>query len=337
LAPDLHLVQLEPLKEPSSSHRKEECTMPEQAPTYVGLDIAKARLEYTLDANRTSSVDNDAGGHAKLIGWLKTQPNARVVCEASGGYERAVVAQLLENGIEVCLVQPARARAYAYAEGLLAKNDPIDTQMLRRYGQAVNLRLLEATDPAIALLRDLMDQRRDLLERQVEVGNQLEQASAVRTPWLQREKRFLKQELEKLAKAIAAHIARHPTLQQKHARLQQMDGVGPILANTLLAYLPELGSVGDATLSALVGVAPFADDSGTKSGPRHIRGGRAVVRHVLYMAALAAVRSNHIISVFYQRLRAAGKPPMVCIVAVMRKMLIVLNRLIARADFVLAN
>jgi len=312
--------------------------MPEKAePTYVGLDVSKARLDYTLDEKRTAGVSNDTAGHAKLCGWLQTQPNVRVVVEASGGYERMVVAMLLERGIEVCLVQPARARAFAYAEGLMAKNDRIDAQMLRRYGQAVKLRLAVPTDPAVAMLRDLMDQRRDLVERSVEVRNQLAQASAVRTPWLEREKRFLEQELETLAKAIADHIDRDPTLRQKYTRLQQMDGVGPILASTLLAYVPELGSVGDATLSALVGVAPFADDSGTKSGPRHVRGGRAAVRHVLYMAAVAAVRSNRILAAFYQRLRAAGKPPMVCLVAVMRKMLVVLNRLIARADFVLAE
>lgn len=312
--------------------------MPEKAePTYVGLDVSKARLDYTLDEKRTAEVTNDAAGHAKLWRWLQTQPNVRVIVEASGGYERAVVAMLLEKGIEVCLVQPARARAYAYAEGLMAKNDRIDTQMLRRYGQAVKLRLAVPTDPAVAMLRDLMEQRRDLVERSVEVCHQLAQASEVRAPWLEREKRFLADELETLAKTIAQHIDRDPTLRQKHARLQQLDGVGPILASTLLAYVPELGSVGDSTISALVGVAPFADDSGTRSGPRHVRGGRAAVRHVLYMAAVAAVRSNRILAAFYQRLRAAGKPPMVCLVAVMRKMIIVLNRLIARADFVLAD
>ncbi len=338
MAPGLHLVQLEPLKEPLSSHRKEECTMPANAnPTYVGLDISRARLEYTLDEQRTTSVENAALGHQRLIRWLKTQPNVRVVCEASGGYERLVVAALLASGIEVCLVQPGRARAYAHAEGLQAQNDPLDAQMLRRYGQAVKLRLATPTDPAVAKLRDLMDQRRDLVDRLVEVGNQLQQASAVRAPWVEREKRFLEQELETLAQAIAHHIDDHPTLRQKHARLQQLAGVGPILASTLLAYVPELGSVGDSTVSALVGVAPFDDDSGPRFGPRHVRGGRAAVRHVLYMAAVAAMRSNRILAEFYRRLRAAGKPPKVCIVAVMRKMLTVLNRLLATPDFVLAD
>jgi transposase len=305
--------------------------------TYVGLDISKARLDYTLDEQRTTSVENTAAGHQQLIHWLKRQPNVRVVCEASGGYERAIVAALLEQGIEVCLVQPGRARAYAHAEGLLAKTDRIDAQMLRRYGQAVKLRLAAPSEPAVAVLRELLEQRRDLIDRQVEVRNQLEQAGAVRTPWLERERAFLETELESLAKEIARHIDNDPTLRQKHARLQQMDGVGPVLASTLLAYVPELGTLGDSTVSALVGVAPFAADSGPKSNPRHVRGGRAVVRHVLYMAAVAAVRCNRILAAFYQRLRAAGKPPKVCLVAVMRKMLTVLNRLLAKADFALAD
>jgi transposase len=306
-------------------------------PIYVGLDISKARLEYTLDEHRTASVSNDAAGHARLIHWLKSQAPVRVVCEATGGYERAVVAALLGAGLEVCLVQPGRARAYAQAEGLMAKTDPLDAQLLRRYGQAVKLRLAVPTDPAVARLRDLLDQRRDLIERLVEVGNQRQQASAVRAPWIEREQRFLEVELDALAQEIAQHIDHDPTLRQKYARLQQLPGVGPILAATLLAYVPELGEVGDATISALVGVAPFSDDSGPRSGPRHVRGGRAQVRRVLYMAALAATRCNHVLAEFYRRLRAAGKPPKVCLVAVMRKMLRVLNRLLAEPEFVLAR
>jgi transposase len=306
-------------------------------PTYVGLDIAKARLEYTLDETRTKHVPNDEPGRENLVRALKTRPNVRVVCEATGGYERLVVAALLQSGIEVCLVHPGRARAYAHAEGQLAKTDAIDAQMLRRYGEAVKLRLAAPAEPAVARLRDLMDQRRDLVDRLTELQNQLEKASEVRAHWIQRERRFLERELETLQKEIAKHIDDDPTLRQKHARLQQMDGVGPVLASTLLAYVPELGTLGDSTISALIGVAPFAADSGLRSARRHVRGGRAAVRRILYMAAVAAIRSNPVLAPFYQRLRAAGKPPKVCLVAVMRKMLTVLNRLLARADFVLAN
>lgn len=337
LAPDLHLVQLEPLKEPVSSHRKEECTMPETAePTYVGLDISKARLEYTLEDERTTSTSNDPTGHAVLVEHLKKFPRPRIICEASGGYERHAVAALLEQGIEVCVVLPGRARAYAYSEGLLAKTDPIDARMLRRYGRAVKLRLREATDPAVALLRELMDRRRDIVQRLVELQNQLGQAGDARARWITREKRFLEKELSALDRSIAQHIREDPTLRGKNERLQQMCGVGPVLARTLLAYVPELGDVSDATVSSLVGVAPYAADSGDVTGVRHVRGGRAAVRSVLYMAAVAAVRANRFLKTFYSRLRAAGKPPKVCIVAVMRKMLTVLNRLIAREDFVLA-
>jgi transposase len=338
MTPDLLLVQLEPLKEPESSHRKEECPMPATtAATYVGLDISKARLEYTLDEHRTTSISNDVAGHAQLIGWLQTLPAVRVVCEASGGWERAVLAALLAHGIEACRVQPGRVRAYARAEGLMAKTDPLDAQLLRRYGQAIRPRLAVPTDPAVAQLRELLEHRRDLVERLVEIGNQHQQADVTRRRWIEREQRFLEKELAALTQAIAQHIEQDPHLRQKQARLQQLDGVGPILASTLLGYVPELGGVADGTAAALVGVAPFADDSGPRSGPRHVRGGRAAVRQVLYMAAVAATRCNRTLAAFYRRLRAAGKPPMVCIVAVMRKMLTVLNRLLADPDFVLAE
>jgi transposase len=312
--------------------------MPEIAePTYVGLDISKARLEYTLDQARTASISNDPAGQAILVEHLQRQMNPRVVCEASGGYERAIVAVLLEERIEVCLVHPARARAYAYSEGLLAKTDPLDAQMLRRYGEAVKLRLQEQTGPDVALLRDLMDQRRDLVDRLVEVRNQLGLATDARARWIKREQHFLEKELTALDRAIERHINDDPTLRRKDERLQQLTGVGPVLARSLLAYVPELGLVSDRTLSALIGVAPYAADSGSITGARHIRGGRAAVRAVLYMAAVAATRANVILKSFYRRLRAAGKPPKVCIVAVMRKMISVLNRLIACEDFVLAS
>lgn len=337
-APDLPLVQLEPLKEPPSSHRKKECTMPANAtPTYVGLDISKARLDYTIDEQRTTTAENRPEGHQRFILWLKRQPNPRVVCEASGGYEQAVVAALLAAGIEVCVVPAGRARFFALSEGLIAKSDPIDALMLRRYGQAVKLRLAVPTDPVTARLRDLLDQRRDLIDRLVEVENQLPLASEVRARWVKREQLFLQKELRELEAEIARSVDQDPTLRTKSRRLQELCGVGPVLASTLLAYLPELGNVSEATASALVGVAPFVKESGGSSKPRHIRGGRGVVRHVLYMAALAAIRYNPILGEFYHRLRAAGKPAKVCVVAVMRKMVAVLNRLLAEPTFILSN
>src|SRR5436190_911017 len=290
-------------------------------PNYVGLDISKAQVDYTVSEDAVCPVPNTAEGHLKLITELRRLPHPRVVCESSGGYERLIVAALLAAGIEVCQVQPARARAFAYAEGLLAKTDRIDALMLRRYGQSVELHLSVPTDPSSAALRDLLDRRRDILERLTLLDCQLATARATLAPWLKREQRFLQKEQRRLQQEIDDHIARDSTLKQKYTRLQEMKGVGPVLAATLLAYLPELGTLPDPTISALVGVVPYAKDSGKTSSPRHIRRARAAVRHVLYMAAVSASRSNPILAAFYQRLKAKGKPSMVCLVAVMRKML----------------
>ncbi len=306
-------------------------------PEYVGLDIAKDRLDYALPNDQLGHCTNDAHGHEVLIRRLRLLGAPRVVCEASGGYERAVVATLLAAGIEVCLVQPGRVRAFAHAEGLLAKTDPLDAQLLRRFGQTLHPRLAVPTDPAARILRELLEHRRLLTAQLGEVEGRLPLAGPTLGALLQRHQRFLVAELATVEQLIRQHIDHDPDLKQKSARLQQVQGVGPILAATLLAHVPELGHIESAQLSVLVGVAPFAHDSGADLRPRHIRGGRAVVRHVLYMAALCAIRCNPILAAFYRRLRQAGKPPKVGIVAVMRKLLVLLNRLVADPGFLLAS
>jgi transposase len=304
---------------------------------YVGLDISKDRLDYALSDHQVEHCANDPQGHAALIACLRRLRAARVVCEASGGYEHAVVAALLDAGIEVCLVQAGRVRAFAHAEGLLAKTDRIDARLLRRFGQKINPRLTVPTDPAALALRELLEHRRNLSNQLSEVEGRLPLAGKTLAPLLQRQRKFLVAELAAVEKMIKDHIDQDPDLRQKSERLQQVKGVGPVLAATLLAHVPELGQIESAKISVLVGVAPFANDSGTAYLPRHIRGGRAVVRHVLYMAALCAARFNPVLAAFYQRLRQAGKPNKVCIVAVMRKLLVLLNRLIAEPDFVLSS
>jgi transposase len=336
-APVPDLVKLEPLTEPLSSYRKMENTDPHPQVTYVGLNIAKDRLDYTVDGSRCAYVPNTPAGHARLIRQLRRVPAARVVCEASGGYEREVVAQLLTTGLEVCVVPPARVRAFAHAEGLLAKTDRLDAQLLRRYGEKVQPRLAVPTTPAAAVLRELLEHRRQLSDYLVATSNRLDLAGPTLRPRLARQQAFLKEELAAVDQLIEAPVAGDDDLRGKAARLRELKGVGPVLAATLLAYVPELGQIDSAQLSALIGVAPFARDSGKTSRARQVRGGRGVVRHVLSMAAVAAIRSNTILAAFYARLRAAGKPATVCLVAVMRKMLGVLNRLIADPHFVLAR
>ncbi len=304
---------------------------------YVGLDIAAVRLDYCLDEEKEGSCENSAAGRGELIRRLRTLPHPRVICEASGGYEKAIVAELLEAGIEVCVVHPSRVRAYAYAEGLLAKTDRIDARLLRRFGEGMKLRLAMPVDEQAAMLRELVEHRRQLTTQLTEVEGRMAVAGPTLHKLLQREGTFLRKQIEKVEKMIERHIDQDPTLRAKSQRLQQMKGVGPVLSATLLAYVPELGSIEDAQVSALVGVAPYPKDSGSTSQPRHVRGGRGQVRHVLYMAAVSASRSNPILAAFYHRLCARGKPAKVCLVAVMRKMLCVLNRLLADPNFVLAQ
>jgi transposase len=314
-----------------------EQTTPTVEANYVGLDVSKDQLDYSVDGSRCHHVPNTKQGHERLLATLRSVRGARVVCEATGGYEGAVVTALLLAGIEVCVVNPGRVRAFAHAEGLLAKTDAIDARLLRRFGQKVQPRLHAPMEAAAVVLRELLDYRRQVSDQLVAIGNRLELAGPLLRKRLEGQVAFLEKEMAEVDKLIEEHIDHDDTLRCKAARLRELKGAGPVLAATLLAYLPELGTVESPQLSALVGVAPFAKDSGTSHRQRSIRGGRGVIRHVLYMAAVCAAQHNRILSEVYTRLTAKGKPKKVALVAVMRKMLHVLNRLIADPKFVLAR
>jgi transposase len=314
-----------------------EKTTPTIEATYVGLDIAKDRLDYAVDSRRCHHVPNTIAGHQSLIAALRLLRGVRVVCEATGGYERAIVAALLLAKLEVCVVNPGRVRAFAHAEGLLAKTDRLDAHLLRRFGEKVQPRLHAPMDQAAITLRELLDYRRQVSDQLVAVRNRLALAGPVLRARLEAQVTFLENELSETDRLIEEHIDQDDTLRRKATRLRELQGAGPVLTATLLAYLPELGEIESPQLSALVGVAPFARDSGRRHAPRHVRGGRGVVRHVLYMAGLAATRHNPVLRAFFERLVAAGKPKMVALIAVMRKMLHVLNRLLADPNFVLVR
>lgn len=310
--------------------------MPAKWPTYVGLDIAKDQLDYCLGETE-GRCTTSATGRAELIGKLGALPAPRVVCEASGGYEKLIVAELLQAGIEVCVVQPGRVRAFAYAEGLMAKTDRIDARLLRRFGEKMNPRLVLPVDAATTTLRELLEHRRQLTTQLTEVMGRQELAGRTLGSLLAKQRQFLEKQIAEVERLIDEHIDHDPDLKTKCARLQQVKGVGPVLAATVLAYIPELGRLESAQIAALIGLAPYPADSGKTRAPRHVRGGRAQVRHVLYMAAVAASRFNPILAAFYQRLRANGKPAKVCLVAVMRRMACLMNRLIQEPHFVLAS
>jgi transposase len=312
--------------------------MPEEPqPQYIGLDISSTQLDYCVSDTEEGSWENNPQGRHQLIARLKPMARPRVVCEASGGYEKLVAAELLASGVEVCVVQPGRVRAFAYAEGLMAKTDRLDARLLRRYGEKITPRLAQPIDEAAAILRELLEHRRQLVEQLSEVDGRLTLAGPTLRKLLIKQQTFLKRQIDRVERMIRDHIDQDPTLREKSERLQQMQGVGPVLSATLLAYVPELGCIESAKISSLIGVAPFPKDSGKTQAPRHVRAGRWQVRNVLYMAAVCASRSNPVLSVFYQRLRMRGKPAMVCLIAVMRKMLCVLNRMLQKPDFTLAH
>jgi len=317
-----------------NSHRKTESTDPVR---YVPLDVSKRRLDYGLEPGRTTAVANTPEGIATLIQQLAATPHSRVVCEATGGYERELLAALASARLPVSRVHPGRVRAFARAEGLHAKTDKIDVALLRRYAMAMQPRVTVLPGAAVEVLRDLLEYRRQLDAQRVLLANRQETASPTLRALLAPELAHLAQSLKEVEARIHHHLQNHPTLQQNAARLQQLQGCGPVLAATLLAYLPELGVLEDRQIAALVGVAPHAHDSGDTAHSRHTHGGRVIVRNVLYMAAVAATRHNPILAAFYQRLLAEGKPPKVALVAVMRKMIIVLNRLLKDPHFTLGG
>jgi transposase len=310
----------------------------EQSPAYAGVDISKAALDVSLAGQDPYRYTNDAAGIAKLVKALKKLPEpAWVICEPSGGYERDLLEALWAAGITVSLVNAARIRAFARAQGLLAKTDEIDASVLREFGELLQPAALAAPSPERQKLAALVQRREQLIIILSTEEQRLAQArdAAVRKLGASLIKELQKQ-VEQLEEMIETQINDDKTLKAQSERLQQVKGIGQVTASTLLAELPELGKLSRNESGALAGVAPYNRDSGDFRGRRTIRGGRVQVRRVLYMAALVAVRFNPILKAFYQRLVAAGKPKKVALTAVMRKLIVLLNHLLKNPEFKLA-
>ena len=218
-----------------------EKTKPTSEATYVGLDVAKDRLDYTVDGARCDHVPNTPSGHERLLAVLAPLRGVRVICEATGGYERAIVAALLLAKLEVCVVNPGRVRAFAHAVGLLAKTVRLDARVLRRFGDKVQPRLHAPMDQAAITLRELLDYRRQVSDQLVAVRNRRELAGPVLRARLDGQVTFLEKELTATDRLIQDHIDHDDTLRRKAARLRELKGAGPVLTATLLAYVPELG------------------------------------------------------------------------------------------------
>jgi transposase len=293
---------------------------------YLGVDIAKSYLDAAIGKEKRR-FGNDVVGHRQLIKWSKEiEPCVQVICEPSGGYERALVRALVGAQLKVSLVPANRVRQFARAAGILAKTDVIDAQVLCAFAEAMEPGTISASQLEQEHLRELESQRRHLTHLLVMEQNRGARVSDV---WVRRLNRSLvnqiKKQIERLDLLIKEHIEQSQELSAKAAKLTSISGVGARTAALLLAQLPELGQLNRREVAALVGVAPFNRDSGKMRGKRAIYGGRRPVRHGLYMAALVAARHNPILRNFYLRLRAAGKPAKLALTATMRKLLIVLN------------
>jgi len=292
------------------------------------IDVSKGWLNVALwPKSAELRVEQTAAGYAELCAWLAGHAVTRVGLEASGGYEIAVVDALEASGFEVVRFNPRRIRLFAQAKGRLAKNDRADA---RTIAQAAAV-LLDQPPPSrrheLDPLVEHLTYRRQVCAWITDCAHQLEHLrdAALRRKIAQR-RVALQKELATLEQTLARLVAADDRWHDLDQRLRGVPGVGPVLAQTLIAWLPELGRLSRRAIACLVGVAPFDDDSGRHAGERHIKGGRAAVREVLYMAALSARRYNPMIARFAQRL--AAKKPKVIIVACMRKLLVVLNAMV---------
>ncbi|HEV2969639.1 MAG TPA: IS110 family transposase [Pirellulales bacterium] len=296
----------------------------------VGIDVSKAALDVALSPQaKPFRVDNDREGIQKLLAKLPEPGTCVITLEGSGGYERLVIAELLDRGHRLAMVNPRQVRDFARGMGILAKTDALDAAVLARFGEVTQPRWLEKPAGPQAELQQLVERRRQLIELRTAETNRLYQASSkIAKRSIQAVLKLLEKQIETLETEIANLVDKHEDWKQKAEILTSVPGVGPITAMSLLADLPELGQLSREAITSLVGLAPFNHDSGKLKGQRAIWGGRADVRTTLYMAALSAVRCNDTLKIFYKRLCNAGKPFKKAITACMRKLLVILNTMV---------
>ena len=295
---------------------------------FMGIDVSKEHLDV---ASRPEGVEgrykNDAAGIAELVSRLRQVAPKLVVLEATGGFEAAVAAELALVA-PTAVINPKQARDFARALGLLAKTDAIDAAVLARFGEAVRPEVRPMLDGQVQELTDLVQRRRQLMDMVVAETNREKRAQPVVRGRIRAHLAWLRKELADIDEDISDQIKKSPVWRANEELLRTAKGVGPVSAFTLLVRLPELGKLNRKKIAALVGVAPYNRDSGKHRGKRSIRGGRADVRTVLYMATTSAVRFNPSLRAFYKRLVQAGKPKKVALVASMRKLLGILNAMI---------
>jgi transposase len=296
---------------------------------YVGIDVSKAQLDVAVGRDGAEwSASNDRVGIGRTVERLREIQPALIVVESTGGLEVPLIVELSAVQLPVALVHPGRVRDFARSLGRLAKTDKLDARLLAHFGEAIQPPLTQLPSQEVQELNGLMVRRRQVLDLIVDEQNHLASTRLSLRQRIEEHLVWLQEELDHLDRAIEAMIQCIPAFHEKETLLRSAKGVGPVLSAKLLSGLPELGQLNRKKIAALVGVAPFNDDSGHRRGKRRIKGGRADVRKVLYMATVAAVRFNPVIRSFYQHLLSQGKLKKVALVACMRKFLTILNAMV---------
>jgi transposase len=298
------------------------------ATRYVGIDVSAATLDIAVHEGSLTQERNDAKGIAAVVRELQALPTTLVVLEATGAYHREVTSALAAAGVPVAVVNPRQVRDFARSTGQLAKTDRLDAAMLARFAAVVRPTPRPVPDEATQALAAILERRRQLVEMLTAEKNRLGVASQAVRPSVQQIIRALEKALATTDDEVDRWIRSSPVWREKEDLLRSMPGVGPQTARLLIAALPELGHLTRREIAALVGVAPLACDSGTKRGQRRCWGGRARIRAVLYMAAVAAARFNPVIRALYRRLRAKGKSAKLAFTACMRRMITILNAMV---------
>ena len=304
--------------------------MQDSESTWVGIDVSKHTLDVAFSSvHPPARFTNDPPGHQQLIDLLRTRKIELIVLEASGGYERPIVAELVVAQLPVAVVNPRQVRNFARALGTLAKTDAIDAAALAEFGRVLRPPIRPIPDAEAQVFTELLVRRRQLLQMHTAESNRLQQARSKSVQQsIKRVLRIFEQQVDQIDRDLDLRIRACPAWREKEQLLKGVPGVGDQTARALIAELPELGQCSRQQIAALAGVAPINRDSGTFRGRRRIQGGRGALRSTLYMATLVATRFNPVIREHYQRLLEGGKRKKVAIVACMRKLLTILNAML---------
>lgn len=296
---------------------------------FVGIDVSKDQLDVAVrPSGEKAQFGNHDDGIDQLIQKIEPLRPTLIVLEATGSYHRLLLSRLVAGGLPTIAINPRQARDFARAMGRLAKTDAIDADVLSEFGEKIRPELRSITDEATQQLEAACTRRRQLVGMLSAEKNRLHSSPSSVRSQIKKHIQWLEKHIQDLESDLDRQIRSSPAWREKDDLLRSCKGIGPTTSHTMLACLPELGQLNRHEIAALVGVAPFNQDTGKYRGHRHVQGGRSDVRSVLYMATLAAIRHNPVIRKFHQRLITAGKLKKVAITACMRKLLVILNAIV---------